>query len=156
VWLRDECDGTAYFPQEGHFQLHSDSISTYTTLIVEGPEMGGQRTINPRQPSSISVTSTHNSTPLPPPTFRSVTATRRGPSFSLKVVKARVQRQGWGKPEFQPTSQTYVELTEATANVEHILGVISSRWGPEYTLVTNDGLEIEDSTATQGMPVKKC
>jgi len=64
------------------FQLHSDSMSTYTTLIVEGPEMGGQRMSNPRQPSSISVTSTHNSTPLPPPTFRSITATWRGPSFS--------------------------------------------------------------------------
>ena len=62
-------------------------------------------------------------------------------------------RQGRGKPEFQAVSQTYVELTEATANVDHILGVISSRWGPEYTLVTNDGLEIEDSTATQGVRV---
>jgi len=155
VWLREECDRTAYFPQEGHFQLHSDSLSTHTMLIVEGPEMGGQRTSNPRQPSSISIKSTHNSTPLPPPTFRSVTATRMRLSFSLKVVIARVQRQGRGKPEFQPTSQTYIELTEATANVEHILGIISW-WGPEYTPLTNDGLEIEDSTATQCMPVKKC
>ena len=112
--------------------------------------MGGQRTSNPRQPSSISITSTHNSTPLPPPTFRSVSATLRGPSL---VVKVRVQKQGRGKPEFQPMSQTYVRPQQMW-NI--ILGVISSRWGPEYTLVTNDGLEIEDTTATQGMPVKKC
>ena len=153
VWLCDECDGTAYFPQDGHFNLHGANLSTFQLLIVEGPEIGVQRTSHPRHPSSISVTSTPNPTSLPPPTFRSVTATRRGPSFSLKVVKASMQRQGRGKPEFQATSQTYVELTEATANIEHILGVICSRWGSEYTLVTNDGLEIEDSTATQCMHV---
>ena len=115
--------------------------------------MGGQRTSNPRQPSSISIKSTHNSTPLPPPTFRSVTATRMRLSFSQKVVKATVQRPRRGKPEFQLTSQTYMEVTKATANVEHILGIISW-WGPEYTLVTNSGLEIEASTATQGVPVE--
>ena len=153
VWLRDDCDGTAYFPQEGHFHLHS--MPTYSMLVVEGPEMGGgQRTSNSRQVSVTSIPTPTSS--LPPPTFRSVTATRRGPTFSLKVVKATMQRQGRGKAEFQPTSQTYLELTEATANVEHILGVISSRWGAEYTLVTNDGLEIEDSTATQGMHVNYC
>ena len=115
--------------------------------------MGGQRTSNPRQPSSISIKTTHNSTPLPPPTFRSVTATRM--RLSARKWSRRRCKGREGKPEFQLTSQTYMEVTKATANVEHILGIISW-WGPEYTLVTNDGLQIEDSTATQGMPVKKC
>ena len=46
----------------------------------------------------------------------------------------------------------YIELTEATAHLEHILGVIRKHWGAEYTLVTTDGIELEDSPATQGTP----
>ena len=77
---------------------------------------------------------------LPPLIFRSVTAPKRGASFSLKVVKATVTKKGRGKPDFQPISQMY------------ILGVIRKRWGAEYTLVTTDGIELEDSPATQGTP----
>ena len=37
TWLSDECDGTAFFPQEdGSFNLSSLKISLYTTLVVEG------------------------------------------------------------------------------------------------------------------------
>ena len=55
--------------------------------------------------------------------------------------------------EFQPLSQTFIELVDSTANVEHILGVIQRRWGSEYTLVTHDGLQLEESPATQGIYV---
>ena len=89
---------------------------------------------------------------LPPLIFHSVTAPKRGASFSLKVVKATVTKKGRGKSDFQPISQMYIELTEATAHLEHILGVIRKRWGAEYTLVTTDGIEVEDSPATQGTP----
>ena len=34
-----DCDGTAHFPQEGHFHLHS--MPTYSMLVVEGPEIRG-------------------------------------------------------------------------------------------------------------------
>ena len=37
VWLRDDCDGPAYFPQEGHFHLHSASIPTYSMPKVKLP-----------------------------------------------------------------------------------------------------------------------
>jgi len=55
--------------------------------------------------------------------------------------------------EFQPLSQMF-ELVDSTANVEHILGVIQHRWGSEYTLVTHDGLQLEESPATQGIYVR--
>ena len=61
--------------------------------------------------------------------LHSVTAPKRGTSFSLKVVKATVCRQGKRKAEFQPISQTYLELVESTASLEHILGIIQKRWG---------------------------
>ena len=62
-----------------------------------------------------------------------------------------MQQNGRRKPDFQTTGQTYIELTETTANVEHIISVLSQRWGSGYTLVTNDGVPLEDSPATQGL-----
>ena len=58
---------------------------------------------------------------------------------------ATVTKKGRGKLDFQPISQVYIELTEATAHLEHILGVIRKRWGAEYTLVTTDRIELEES-----------
>ncbi len=62
-----------------------------------------------------------------------------------------MSRRGKSKPEFQPTSQTYIDLIDSTANLEHILSIIQRRWGSEYTIVTTDGLPLEDSPATQGL-----
>lgn len=56
---------------------------------------------------------------------------------------------GRRKFEFQPVNQIFIELIEATANSEHILAIIRRQWGPDYILVTQNGLEIEDSPATQ-------
>ena len=76
-------------------------------------------------------------------------APRRVPSFSLKVIKADVHRIG-KKIDFQPQSQTFIDLVDSTANVEHILGVVQRRRGSDYMLVTQDGLQLEESPATQG------
>ena len=165
VWLRDEIDGAAYFPlQNGNFDLLSQGASRYATLVVEGPTVPVStpaRNNLPRnqlQGASMSLSSTpgnHSGTPLhfsAPSTsssFQSVIAPRRVPSFSLKVIKANMHRIG-KKVEFQPHSQTFIELVDSTANVEHILGVIQRRWGSDYILVTQDGLQLEESPATQG------
>lgn len=39
TWLRDDCDGKAYFPQDGNFNLQTQAISEFTTLVVEGPSL---------------------------------------------------------------------------------------------------------------------
>lgn len=99
---------------------------------------------------SLSISST------PPPSntssllFRSVTAPKRTPSFSLKVIKAKLVKSGRRKPEFEPLRQTYIYLVDSTANLEHILGLIQ-RWGSQFTLVTSDGIELEESPSTQGL-----
>ena len=46
--------------------------------------------------------------------------------------------------------QTFVDVTESTSNVNYVRNAVQKRWGEEYTLVTADGLEIEDSSGTQG------
>ena len=56
-----------------------------------------------------------------------------------------------GKVAFQPVNQTYIDLVESTANVEYILTLVQRRWGEDYIIVTNDGLQLEDSPATQGI-----
>jgi len=58
------------------------------------------------------------------------------------------------KPEFLSQQQTFIEINESTANVEHILGVVRGRWGQGYILVTQDGLTLEESPATQGIELK--
>ena len=55
------------------------------------------------------------------------------------------------RPEFNSQQQTFLEINESTANVEHILGVVRGRWGQDYVLVTHDGLMLEESPATQGI-----
>ena len=62
-------------------------------------------------------------------------------------------KYGQRKPVFQPVAQMFVDITETTANVEHIHAAISSCWGDNYLLVSVDGLQIEDSLATQSMQV---
>ena len=70
----------------------------------------------------------------------------RVPSFSFKVIKADVHRIG-KKIDFQPQSQIFIDLVDSTANVD---GVVQRRWGSDYILVTQDGLQLEESPATQG------
>jgi len=46
-------------------------------------------------------------------------------------------------------SQIYVKLTETTATVGHVCEQLRVNWGSEYTVVTSDGLKVEDCDATQ-------
>ena len=56
-----------------------------------------------------------------------------------------------GKAEFTPQTQTFVDVTESTANVIYITTAVQRKWGSQYVLVTSDGLQIEDGSGTQGM-----
>ena len=165
TWLRDECDGSVYFPeQDGQFSdLRDSNITPYSTLVVEGPTASG---LNMRMGFSSfaraggqSVSSTVASSSLPsssvghgPPMFRSVVAPKKVPTSLIKIMKAKMTltaKKG-GKPEFQCTGQMYVELTDATASVGHICEAVREQWGSEYVVVSVEGLEIEDTLATQG------
>ena len=58
---------------------------------------------------------------------------------------------GKSKPTFQPLGQMYVDLNDFNANLQYIHGCVLNQWGDEYTIATNDGLELEDSPATQSI-----
>ena len=56
-----------------------------------------------------------------------------------------------GKYTLNPaTGQTYILVDEDTANVEYINCEVQRIWGPEYIIVTADGLPIESSSGTKG------
>ena len=105
VWLRDEIDGAAYFPlQNGSFDLQSQGVSCYATLIVEGPTVTISTPARNNLPrSQLQGTSSMMSLPSTPPSqsfsapsssFQSVIAPKCVPSFSLKVIKADVHKIG--------------------------------------------------------------
>ena len=54
-----------------------------------------------------------------------------------------------GKPDFQCTGQMYIELSDATANVGQVCEAVRGQWGSEYMVVSVEGLEIDDTLATQ-------
>ena len=148
-YLRDEIDETTYFPQQDRtFNLLEEGLIPYSTLRVEGRSLDCVGRTS-RRLTSLSTTGGTNgashslslssmpmsaasagrsggpgvsSSPLPN-NFRSVMAPKRVQTFSLKLIKAKMCRIGLGrcrKFKFQPVSQTFIKLIEATANVDHI------------------------------------
>lgn len=68
---------------------------------------------------------------------------------TTKVVKAEKRMVG-GKVEFTALGVMYVELKPSTANVNYIQSYIQKTWGSQYVIVSNDGLQIQDTSATRG------
>ena len=50
-------------------------------------------------------------------------------SINVKIIQANFSHQSNGRPEFTPTVQVFVDVTENTANVNYILSVIQKKWG---------------------------
>ncbi len=68
----------------------------------------------------------------------------------MQVVKASIRWTAKGKPEFEAESQLLLDLTESTANLENILSSVRDQWGSRYILVTNDGIQIEETSGSIG------
>ena len=64
-----------------------------------------------------------------------------------------MRKKANGKPSFEAITTMYVEVSNGKANLPNILENIHKHWGDEYTLVTNDGIELEDSPVTRGKGV---
>lgn len=159
VWLIDDMDGTAYFPEpDGFFQ----GLASLHAFNVEGPDNA--------ESSNATTRSTFSSTPIGRPAFRSVISNKSSSSknshgssgstetYRLRITKAVMTRTDCGaggsnsksRPSFTKLKQDFFIIEESTANVPYILKVVRERWGQSYILVGNNGLEIEDSPGTQG------
>ena len=70
--------------------------------------------------------------------------------MNVKIVKATMKPGANRRPDFTPLTQTFVDVTESTANTNYILNAVQRKWGAQYVIVTSDGLQIEDGSGTQG------
>ena len=70
----------------------------------------------------------------------------------MKIVQAEMvpSNDSNKKPSFNKLGQTFIDLTEATANIHYVTSVVQQKFGPVHVVVTGDGLKIEDSSGTQG------
>ena len=71
-------------------------------------------------------------------------------SCTMKVVRVEKKITVGGKIEFLAHEATYVELKPSTANASYIQSHVQKIWGAEYVIVSNDGLQIVDTSATRG------
>ena len=137
VWLREEYGTRAFFPDSDNATFSIPPDHSLISVIVEGSESAH---VLP-----------HVATPAPPPRLPPVAGpSRKCQTVNVKVVQAVLKRHPGGKCEFTQLGQTFVDVTEATANVDYIRSAIQKKWGTDYIIVTADGLEIEDSSGTQG------
>ena len=158
VWLRAEQDNRAFFPDDsGHFNLHDANLLFGAVLFVEGSNLVSPP--NPRltvsstaQSSGSGASASFNSNP-PPPAFKSVVpkqAMPKGPTVTVKIIRAKMERSRTGKVECTQEAQLHLDVAESTANVQYVLSEVQQRWGDQYVLVTIDGLELEDCEGTKG------
>ena len=159
--MRAEMDSRAFFPNElGHFHLQDSDLMFGSVLTVEGPnfplgQMQHAAISSTAQSSGMGASASYNSNlPPPPPAFKSVIpkpSCSKEQVASVKVVRAVMNTSRSGKTEFTPEAQMHLDISESTANVEHVTMEVKQRWGEQYIVVTADGLELEDCEGTQGM-----
>ena len=119
-----------------------------TDLVAMGSPAQGQPSFAPSAGRVASISSLANE----PSTSgtQSVQAIRKTQSINVKVIQASVKRLANGKLEFMPHNQTFVDVTEATANVNYVTSAVQRKWGSDYNLVTSDGLKVDDNSGTHG------
>ena len=149
VWLREESGSRAYFPdsQNTRFVLSDDVGVLITELVAMGsPAPGTTSQSAVRVPSISSLSSEPSTSGLQTHAL----SLRKNHSSNEKIIQASMKRLANGKLDFVPHNQTFVDVTEATANVNYITAAVQRKWGPDHVLVTSDGLQLDDSSGTQG------
>ncbi len=148
----------AYFPDSSPgsndkaFNFHGASVKS---LFVEGVpqhQIGRPGDINVLSATATGVLGAGCSSRMIAggrPIFTSSKVTTKT-SLNLKIVRATMITSAHGKPDFHVQGQVFTQLTDETANVPHLMSVITNEWGPGYALATKDGLTISDSDGTRG------
>ena len=146
VWLREEPGSRAFFPdsQNTRFVLNDDVGVLITELVAMGSPVPGSTSQSAVRVPSISSLSNEPST-----SGLQAQALRKTQSSSVKIIHASMKWLVNGKLDFVPHNQTFVDITEATANVNYITAAVQRRWGSDHS-VTSDSLQLDDSSGTQG------
>ena len=144
VWLKQEFGRRCYFPdQNGQFNFGHEVGDSVFGLTVEGAPVHHTSHTVPCATPSISPNSNNQ------PYYKSI-GSKKETTFNVKVVKANMRNLPNGKTEFERLEQTHISLDDHTANVNTVTSAVQSKWGADYIVVTGDGLEVDDSSGTQG------
>ena len=148
VWLQEESGNRAFFPNSENTQfVFNDEVGVLITrLVAMGSTLPAPGSTLPARPQATAFSEASTSAT----TSGQVHFTRKSPSANVKIVQATMKRLASGKTEFVTVNQTFVDVTEITANVHYISSVVQRKWGSQYVLVTSDGLKLDDSSGTQG------
>ena len=153
MWLKEAGGRESFFPdnRNSRFVFTGDVGLFITTLMVEGSPSGSNVSRDGESSAGFSrVFSTVGSKPLQAsPLFTSRKASSSS-AVNVKIVQAIMKKGIGSRPEFKPLHVEFVKVTEETANVLYLSHVVKGKWGSEYVLVTADGMELEDSSGTQG------
>ena len=136
VWLIQKFGRRCYFPdQDGQFNFDHEVGDTVCALTVEGAlmnlanETASPATTNPNQP------------------YYKRFGNKKEGTCNVKVVKANMNKLPNGKVEFERLEQTHISIDDRSANVHTVNSAVQ---GATF-VVTGDGLEVYDSSGTQGM-----
>ncbi len=155
VWLKEEFGNRAFFPGPGNIEFSHEVGDFIFDLVVEGASVNSRQSLNgtATMMSPVTVTTLNSQAMTPTATSTSVGfRSTKSKSYSVRVAKATVTCSSNGsRVELHKYEQTFVDVTEDTANVNYILNVIQKKWGNNYVICTSDGIQIEDSSGTQGM-----
>ena len=83
------------------------------------------------------------------PFFHSVSS--RNTKAKVKIVRARLSYAQNGRPVFQNIDVIFVDVTQENADARSIIRAVQEQFGANYTIVSNDGLEIKDGPGTRGI-----
>ena len=156
VWLQDRIGNKIYIPDSsGNFDIarHSSNVHGVT---VNGVHLSSAVTGTATQNVSAAVSSTtlsSTATVTPsgsrPPFFQSVSSRKN--KVKVKFVRSDITYSGNGRPNFTNIDVMFVDLTEDNADLNSMLALVRNEFGPNFTIVGNNGLQIKDSPATRGM-----
>ena len=150
--MKKEIGRRCYFPDDdGKFNIASEPGITGPYglgLIVEGsPVMTNHHQHTDRESTSTGASSSANS-----PFFKPIASGKRNAelgTFNVKVVKAVLKKSG-NKVDFDRLEQIHINVNEKSANINTITSAVQNKWGSNYSVVTADGLDVDDSAGTQG------
>ena len=156
VWLQDHIGSSIYIPDdEGRFEGLSRHSSNVHGVTVNGVNsQHGSTTPQPQNastPNSSVTVSSVSTSALRPPFFHSVTSRKNVTRVKVKFVRSDVAYTGNGRSIFTNIDAMFVNLTDDNADVNSMKALVQSEYGPNFTIVGNDGLQIKNSPATRGM-----
>lgn len=147
-------DTTAWPNEDGHFDL--TPFHNNTCFLVMGEDVQAKNDLDKRaalsytyspQPSTSGITAKR---PLTMSKKGKNGAASGGQTMPIKIVVAEMKKTSKGVT-FQESTQTYISVNDQTANVLYIKDCIKNKLQKDVTLVSGNGLELEEEEGTRGI-----